>query len=140
MRLNPTFRWAVYSTLAVLVITGAAWLAADALKSGDGGEVWQSIAANLLMIHGGASMAMLLLLGALFPLHMRRGWLSNRNRLSGSVIATSNALLIATAFALYYSGSDALRAWTSYAHIGVGLALPILAAVHILLGRRSRLV
>jgi hypothetical protein len=120
--------------LAALFVTGAAWLAADALKEGD--EAWQAVAANLLMIHGGASMAILLLIGALFPLHVRRGWRSNMNRASGSVMLATNALLIVTAFGLYYSGSGALRAWTGNLHIAVGFGLPVLVFVHVVLGRR----
>ena len=138
MRLNPSFLRATYALFATLLATGAAWLAADALKDGDGGEAWQAIAANLLMIHGGAAMAALVLLGALYPMHMRLGWRSNRNRVSGSVMVTINGLLIVTAFGLYYSGSDVLRAWTGYIHIAAGLALPMLFGMHLLLGRRSR--
>jgi len=114
------------------------WLVADALKDGDGGEAWQAVAANLLMIHGGAAMVTLVLLGALYPLHMRLGWRANRNRVSGCLMVTINGLLILTAFGLYYSGADVLRAWTGYVHIAVGLALPILVGIHVLLGRRSR--
>jgi hypothetical protein len=138
LRLNSSFLGAIYALFASLFVTGAAWLVADALKDSDGGEAWQALAANVLMIHGGASMAMLIALGALIPLHMRLAWRANRNRVSGSVMVTLNGLLIATAFGLYYSGSDVLRAWTGYVHIGVGLALPILVLIHVLLGRRSR--
>jgi hypothetical protein len=138
LRLNPLFLGAIYALFTTLVATGAAWLVADALRDGAGGEIWQVVAANLLMIHGGASMVTLVALGALFPLHMRLGWRANRNRVSGSVMVTINGLLIVTAFGLYYSGSDVLRAWISDIHIGVGLALPILVVIHILRGRRSR--
>jgi hypothetical protein len=83
-------------------------------------------------------MVALVLLGALYPLHMRLGWRANRNRVSGSLMVTINGLLILTAFGLYYFGSDVLRAWTGYVHIAVGLALPSLDGVHILLGRHNR--
>ena len=138
MRLDPSFRWAVYGVLAVLFVSGAAWLAADALKDGPDADAWQIIAADLLMLHGGASMIVLLLIGALVPLHITRGWRSDRNRGSGSAMVTINGLLIVTAFALYYSGSDLLRAWSGYVHIGAGLVLPLLVLVHVGLGRRSR--
>jgi hypothetical protein len=138
LRLNPSFLGAIYALFATLFASGATWLVADALKEGDGGEAWQAVAANLLMIHGGASMVTLVLLGALYPLHMRLGWRANRNRISGSVMVTINGLLIVTAFGLYYSGAEVLRAWTGYIHIAAGLALPVLAGLHILLGRRSR--
>jgi len=138
LRLSPSFLGTIYALFTTLFVTGAVWLVADALKDGDDGEVWQAVAARLLMIHGGASMAILVVLGALYALHMRLGWRANRNRVSGSVMVTINGLLIATAFGLYYAGSDVLRTWTSYLHIGIGLALPVVAVIHVLLGRRTR--
>jgi hypothetical protein len=47
-----------------------------------------------------------------------------------------NAVLIVTAFGLYYFGSETLRPLTSDVHIVVGLALPFLLALHIWLGRK----
>jgi uncharacterized BrkB/YihY/UPF0761 family membrane protein len=119
------------------LITGAAWLLADALKDGPSGDVWQAVAANLLMLHGGAAMAMLMVFGALFPLHVRRAWRARKNRLSGGTMVTVNGLLIVTAFGLYYSGSELVRPWISDAHIAAGFALAILTVIHILFGRRS---
>ena len=137
MRLNPYFLWAVYSAFVLLFVSGTAWLLADQLKDGVNGELWQAAGASLLMIHGGTAMATLLLLGALFPLHMQRGWRARKNRLTGSTMITFNAILIVTAFGLYYLGSEALRPWISDAHIAVGLALPLLLFVHVMLGRRG---
>jgi hypothetical protein len=136
LRLDPLLRWMLYTAFAVLFITGAGWLLADDMK--ESGEGWQSAAAWLLMTHGGAAMAALLLLGALVPLHVRRGWLARRNRSSGTIMVTCNALFILTAFGLYYLGSESLRPWASRLHIAIGLLVPILLVVHILLGRRSR--
>jgi hypothetical protein len=102
------------------------------------GEGWQSAAAWLLMTHGGAAMAVLLLLGALVPLHMRRGWLARRNRITGSVMVACNAVFVLTAFGLYYFGSETLRPWASRLHIAVGLLVPVLFVVHVVNGRRSR--
>ena len=127
----------LYAAFAVLFITGAGWLLADEMKEGAAGEGWQSAAAWLLMTHGGTAMAALLLLGALVPLHVRRGWLARRNRTSGTVMVAINAAFILTAFGLYYSGSETLRPWASRLHIAIGLFIPILFVVHILLGRRS---
>jgi hypothetical protein len=138
LRLDPRFRFALYGAFAVLVVTGAVWLGADQLKDSSEGELWQRISATMLMIHGGVAMVTLLLLGALFPLHVRLGWRSRRNRLTGPAMLTFNAALIVTAFGLYYSGSDAVRPWMSNLHIIVGFALPALFVVHVLLGRRSR--
>jgi len=59
--------------------------------------------------HGGAAMVTLLLLGALIPVHVMRAWRSRKNRVSGSAMVTFNAVLIVTAFGLYYLGSETLR-------------------------------
>jgi hypothetical protein len=137
LRLDPRFRFALYGAFAVLLVTGAAWLAADQLKDSPGGELWQQIAAYLLMVHGGTAMMALTFLGALFPVHIRLGWRSGRNRLTGPAMVTFNALLIVTAFGLYYLGAETLRPWMSTIHIGAGFALPALFIAHVLLGRRS---
>ena len=137
LQLNPRFRFALYSAFSALVSTGAAWLVVDGLKDASSGDLWQVIAANLLMLHGGAAMVTLMLLGALVPLHISHAWRTKRNRITGTAMVTFNAVLIATAFGLYYCGSDALRPWISNVHIDAGLSLPILFLVHIFIGKRS---
>ena len=138
MRLEPRFRWALYAAFAALTLTGAVWLLADWRKNPLEPDLWQDIAPVMLMLHGGTAMVALLLLGALVPLHVRRAWRSGRNRLTGPVMVTVNAVLIVSAFGLYYAGSDTLRPWVSDLHIAVGLALPPALLLHVWLGRRSR--
>jgi len=138
VRLEPRFRLALYAACSALFVTGAAWLPANQMKDAPStGEVWQTIGAYLLMIHGGAAMVALMLLGALFPLHMQRGWRARRNRIIGAIILACTGALIATSFGLYYAGSEMLRPWMSDIHIGLGLCLPGLFLVHIMIGRRS---
>jgi len=122
----------------VLFLTGAGWLVADWQKDISGDEIWQQAIAYLLMVHGGAAMVTLLLLGALFPVHLRRGWRSRKNRVSGSVMVTFNAVLIMTAFGLYYLGSETLRPWMSWMHIAAGVCLSLSFPIHIFMGRRER--
>jgi len=138
LRLDPTFRFALYGALALLVVTGAVWLAADQLKDSPEGELWQRVSASMLMVHGGVAMVTLIFLGALFPVHMRMGWRAGRNRLTGPAMVALNAALIVTAFGLYYLGSDTLRPWVSAVHTDLGFALPALILAHVLVGRRSR--
>lgn len=138
MRLDPRFRAALYAAIAILAVTGAVWLLADWRKDPMSPDPWQGIAANMLMLHGGAAMATLMLLGALVPLHIRRAWRSGRNRMTGPAMAAVNAALIATAFGLYYAGSETLRPWISDLHIAAGLVLPAGLLMHVRLGRRTR--
>jgi hypothetical protein len=137
LRLKPSFRYAVYAVVAVLTLTGAVWFVADWQKDLSTDEIWQQIAANMLMLHGGAAMLALLLLGALIPIHVLRAWRARKNRISGSLMATLNAALILTAFGLYYLGSETLRPWISWTHIAAGLVLALWLPLHVWLGRRQ---
>jgi hypothetical protein len=137
LRLSSSFRYAIYAAFAVLFLTGAGWLVADWQKDISADEIWQQSMAYLLMAHGGTAMAALLLLGALIPVHVMRAWRSRKNRISGSVMASFNAILIVTAFGLYYLGSETLRPWMSWIHIAAGLLLAALFPLHIYWGRRN---
>ena len=137
MRLNPSFRFAIYAAFAVLFLSGAGWLAADWQKNISSDEIWQQIAVYLLMVHGGAAMVILLLLGALIPVHVLRAWRAAKNRVSGSVMATFNAVLIVTSFGLYYLGSETVRPWMSWIHIAAGISLSLFLPLHIFWGRRG---
>jgi hypothetical protein len=136
LRLKPSFRRSIYLAFAALFLTGTGWLVADWQKNISGDEVWQQTAASLLMLHGGGAMVTLLLLGALIPIHLLRAWRRRENLVSGSVMVTINAVLIVTAFGLYYLGSETVRPWISWLHIAAGFCLPVLLAIHVFLGRR----
>ena len=136
MQLDGRFRAAFYTVFSVLLVTGVAWLLMDRLKNTAGADLWSALAPVLLMAHGGAAMLALLLLGALVPLHLAPAWRRDKNRALGVAMATLTALLIATAFGLYYIGSDTLRGWASDLHIALGLAFPTLLAAHVMTGRR----
>jgi cation transport ATPase len=139
LRLDALFRRLVYAVSGTLFASGAAWFLADRLKDPFGEDIWQASAPYLLMLHGGAAMAMLLTLGALIPLHVQRAWRAKANRTTGSIMLVLNAALILTAFGLYYLGSETLRPVTSGLHIGFGLLFPLLFLAHLLVGRaRSR--
>ncbi len=136
MQLDGRFRAAFYTVFSVLLVTGVAWLPMDRLKNTAGADLWSALAPVLLMAHGGAAMLALLLLGALVPLHLAPAWRRDKNRALGVAMATLTALLIASAFGLYYIGSDTLRGWASDLHIALGLAFPTLLAAHVMTGRR----
>jgi hypothetical protein len=92
-------------------------------------EVW------LLRLHGAAAMLVLVVLGSLLPVHVRRGWHQRRNLLAGSLLAAIALLLIGSGYALYYFGGEELRPWISAFHWIIGLgALPLLVW-HIVRGR-----
>ena len=137
MRLKSAFRFALYGVFALLFVSGAVWLWADQMKNNTEAdtETWQQLASFLLSLHGGAAMVSLMLLGALGPMHVQRAWRAKTNRVTGIASIATYGLLIATAFALYYLGSEALRPWVSYVHIAFGLAVPAVIAAHVFVGR-----
>lgn len=137
-RLELPFRYAIYAAFTLLFLSGAAWLLADQQKDSFGAEVWQQISAYSLMLHGGTAMLALMLLGALFPLHIGRAWHAKKNRFTGSAMVATNAMLIATAFGLYYLGAEELRPWASTIHIAFGMSLPVLLLAHVKAGRKRR--
>jgi hypothetical protein len=135
MRIKTAFRFALYGAFGVLFVTGVVWLIADRMKDGPSSDHCQQVAANALMVHGGATMVTLMLLGALVPSHIQRAWRAKKNRLTGVISLTVYGLLIVTAFGLYYFGSDMLRPWLSFFHAAIGLAVPAVIATHVLVGR-----
>jgi hypothetical protein len=140
MRLKSAFRLALYGVFAILFVSGTFWLLADQMKNGGAdadSEMWQQTASYLLSLHGGAAMLTLMLLGALFPMHVQRAWRAKTNRATGIASMAIYGLLIATAFGLYYLGSEAVRPWISYVHIAFGLAVPAVVAAHVMVGRAS---
>ncbi|MBO0694861.1 MAG: DUF4405 domain-containing protein [Verrucomicrobia bacterium] len=130
-------RYFLYGVLALLFLSGAAWAYWNYLAApfGDfeiGAKSWA------MKIHGAAAMAILVLIGMLLNGHVRFAWRARRNRANGSIFLTAFAVLTITGYGLYYAGGERLRAGTSWIHLAVGLALPVLLLIHILLGRRTR--
>jgi hypothetical protein len=138
LRLDDRFRYGLYAAFAVLFVTGAVWLLADARMDSPDGDFWQALSAKMLVIHGGTAMLALVMLGALIPIHIQRAWRGRLNRTTGIAMVTINVVLVLTAFGLYYAGSDTLRSWISDIHIAAGLGFPALILVHIIIGRSRK--
>jgi hypothetical protein len=129
-------RYFLYTVLTLLFLSGAAWAYWNYLRPPGDFEI--SVKAWTMKIHGAAAMAILILVGMLLSGHVRFAWRAGRNRANGLVFLSAFAVLTITGYGLYYAGSERLRAWTSWIHLAVGLALPILLLIHIFLGRRTR--
>ena len=137
IRLKRLQRYFLYAVLALLFFSGVAWAYWNYLAASPG-DFEISAKAWAMKIHGAAAMAVLVLVGMLLNEHVRLAWRARRNRANGSVFLSAFAFLTITGYGLYYAGGERLRAWTSWMHLGVGLALPILLLIHIFLGRRTR--
>jgi cation transport ATPase len=137
IRLKRLQRYFLYAVLALLFLSGVAWTYWTYLAASPG-DFETTAKAWGMKIHGAAAMAVLVLIGMLINGHVRFAWRARRNRANGAVFLSVLAVLTVTGYGLYYAGGEMLRAWTSWIHLGIGLALPILLLVHIFLGRRTR--
>ncbi len=127
-------RLALYSTGALLLATGSAWLLLH-YSLGAGGlphplEAWS------LRLHGLAAFAGLFVLGVLAAAHIPQGWrLSQRRRWaeqrgSGMLLCVVGAVLALTGYLLYYFASEAVRPVLGWAHAFVGVTMGVLIASH----------
>jgi len=127
-RLPPTQRRLLYSTLVVLLVSGAYW----ALIHYGGAKPYLS-EPLLMKIHGAAAMLALVAIGGLLAFHVPGGWAERRSRPSGSAMLVLCTLLTLTGYLLYYAGAETARDVSSYAHLALGLALPVVLGAHLLL-------
>jgi len=135
--LKRAHRWCLYVVLALLFFTGAAWADWNYLVARPGD--FEAVAKTWAMkIHGAATMAILVLIGTLITGHVQFAWRARRNRGNGAFLLGIFGVLTITGYGLYYAGDDQLRAWTSWIHLGVGLSIPFLIALHLILGKRTR--
>jgi hypothetical protein len=130
-------RYSLYAVLALVFLSGVAWAYWNYLAASSG-DFEVSAKAWAMKIHGAAAMAVLVLIGMLLNVHVRFAWRARRNHVNGSMFLGAFAVLTVTGYGLYYAGGERLRAWTSWIHLGVGLALPLLLILHIWLGKRTR--
>jgi hypothetical protein len=139
MKLAAWHRRTLYATGAALWGTGAGWLAAHYLLAAPGRfggpHPWE---AHWRMLHGIAGAAALYVFGSLLVPHMLRAWEIGRGRVTGSLVAGTLAVLVATGLGLYYVGDDAWREAASIVHWGIGLGAPALVAFHVVVGRRKQ--
>lgn len=121
----------------LLLLSGLGWeLLHDTLGAGSAefalphpGEHW------LMRLHGLVALAFLLALGGLGPVHLPRGWRSQRNRLTGLLLIGTSLLLIGSGYALSYFAGDASRRVIGLAHTVVGVTMALLLLLH----RRSQI-
>jgi cyanate permease len=139
IRLSRRHKVVFYSVLSVVFASGAiwAWLHYFSQPNEFGTSPAQ---AWVLTIHGLFAAMSLLVIGSLLPLHLKYAWRAHRNRINGIFFIIIVAVLITSGYGLYYIGNERCRLWTSWTHLGVGLAFPMLLVFHIWRGRVSRKV
>jgi hypothetical protein len=139
MRLSNGHRRWIYWSGAALFATGALWLLFHYFlrRHGPFGETGHPLEVWWLRLHGACAMLVLVVLGSLLPIHVRRGWHQRRNLLAGCMVSAIALLLIVSGYGLYYYGGEDGRPWISAFHWLLGLGTPALLVWHIWSGRHS---
>ena len=137
MRLSRGHRAWVYWSGALLLASGCLWLLLHYFVHvpGEFGEAPHPLESWSLRLHGAAAMLVLVVLGSLVPVHVRRGLHQRRNLFPGITLASAAVLLIASGYALYYFGGEEARPWISAFHWVIGLGALPLVLWHIWRGR-----
>jgi len=117
----------VPNTLAIRVDVDLGW------QVGGAGRVWTAA------LHAAAGFAAMLLVGALWSVHMRTGWRRRQHRASGLLVGLLFVLLAVTAVAVYYVGDEGLGTAAALLHLLLGGLLAGAFGWHWLRGRRKRL-
>lgn len=86
-------------------------------------------------LHALMSFLMVMVVGALWSVHMRAGWRHKRNHRSGVLMAGMMLMLLLSAVAIYYLADDALALDASLLHMAAGALLPPFLVYHIIRGR-----
>ncbi len=123
----------LYSSLAVLLASGAYWALIHYAA------LTPHVSEPLLMkIHGAAAMVALMVIGGLLAFHVPGGWAERRSLPSGGAMLFVCRLLIFTGYLLYYAGNETAREVSSYVHLTLGLALPLLLGFHLVKPKGAR--
>ena len=83
IRLKRLQRYFLYAVLALVFLSGVAWAYWNYLVTSPG-DFEMSAKAWAMKVHGGAAMAVLVLIGMLLNAHVRFAWRARRNRSNGS--------------------------------------------------------
>lgn len=90
---------------------------------------------SILVVHGFAAYFFVMLFGAVMPTHIKAGWKSKRNQLSGGLMVAVMALLLVSGLFLYYG--DVTRDAALWVHWVIGCGLVLLFPLHFIRGRRA---
>ena len=138
-RLPRWHEWSIYISFGLLVVTGVAWLILDRWVriEGDFGPQHHPAEHVMLILHGVAAYALLIVAGALIPVHIKVGWSIRRNFVSGVSVGVLLIVMSLTALGLYYLSSEGLRGVASVAHWLVGIVAVPALIIHVVRGRRG---
>src|SRR4051812_1811792 len=96
LQLSRRHKLALYFSTLLVFASGVAWWFMDAfltMKDEFGGATKHPLQPWMLKAHGAGAMLILIMIGTLLPIHVKRGWQAGQNLRSGISILTIFALL-----------------------------------------------
>ena len=137
IRLTRHHEWWVYAAFTLLVISGLLWLLFHYFVTvqAEFGATRHPLESWWVKVHGAAAMLTLVLLGTMMPVHIRKAWHAGKNRRTGGLMLAVLAVLVLTAYGLYYVASQESRPWISVTHWAIGLAMVPAMILHVVIGR-----
>lgn len=134
LRIPQARRRVIYAAFAVLLNTGAAWLAIHFVAE-DPAELATLQAWNM-KLHGAAAWLATYLVGTIWAAHIKLAWKLQHNRWAGAAFGLMAALLLVTGYGLYYFNGETLRVLTEWLHWLAGALAAGLFWLHLSLGKR----
>jgi len=135
------FLTALLGALSLMLVTGLLLAPTTLAMRADIALAWRLPGSGRVLtaaLHAAGGFLLLLMVGALWSVHMRSGWRRHRQRASGLLLGSVLLALAVSAVAVYYVGDEALGAATAIVHLGLGLLLAGLFGWHWLHGHRAR--
>lgn len=133
------FASVLYATLFALLTTGLLLTPGALQMRLDWDMPWSLPSGLRTWVAAGHALSFLSILGlvgAVWAVHIRAGWVRRENVRSGLLLLAAFGLLSLSGLGLYYAGGENLAAWSAVAHLLAGGLLPLLFVAH-LLGARA---
>ena len=139
-KLAPWQIWLLTLPGSGLWLSGAAWLLLHYFGQAQGefGPETNPVEPWMMKVHGLLLIPALLGIGGMFVVHIPKGWTHVHQRVAGIALCIVLSMLVASGYLLYYIGDEAARIWSSVAHWGIGLVLPVIFLWHYLNGLSAR--
>lgn len=106
------------------------WLLDSSLSQG-------TLRQSMTVVHAISGWFILLLIGAIWTIHMRNHWRRKENRQSGVDFTILWAVLVITALGIYYFGNPDLSYSSAVIHALLGGLMPLLLWLHRYQGKKS---
>jgi hypothetical protein len=129
-------RWSriLFSVAFLLSLsTGLLWFSLDRWGEieGEFGPEKHPWLAFVPKIHGGGAFISLISIGMILSSHIPPGWRAGWSRKSGIFILLCVAMIVVSAWGLYYAGTDELREKLVWLHLAAGCLLPVSIVIHL---------